>query len=77
MTVDAAEVYLEMLAEVAKLGRQMIYLEQAAASAYDKNLWSVVGDLHEQRHEVQASRSELMRQVWAHRRRRRLQGFVG
>ena len=36
-----------------------------------RKLWTLVGELHEQRHEVQAYRSELLREVWAHRRRRR------
>jgi hypothetical protein len=75
VTVDAAEVYMEMVAEVAKLGRQMVYLEEAAAGAYSRKLWAMVGDLHEQRHEVQAYRSELLREVWAHRRHRRRQSF--
>jgi hypothetical protein len=75
MTVDAAEVYMELVAEVAKLGRQMVYLEEAAAGAYGRKIWTLVGELHEQRHEVQAYRSELLREVWAHRRRRRPQSF--
>jgi len=77
MTVNVADVYMELVAEVAKLGRQMVYLEEAAAGAYNRKLWTVVGELHEQRSEVQAFRSELLRQVWMHRRRRRRQEFEG
>lgn len=71
MTVNAADAYMEMVGETSKLARQMVYLEAAAADAYHRKLWTIVGDLHEQRSEVQAYRSELLREVWAYRRRRR------
>ena len=78
MTVNAADVYMELVAEVSKLGRQMVYLEESAANAYSRKLWTIVGELHEQRSEVQAYRSELLRELWAYRRRRftqRRRGF--
>jgi hypothetical protein len=75
MTADVADVYMEMVAEVDKLARQMVYLEEAATAAYERRLWMIVGELHEQRSEVQAYRSELLRLVWAHRWRRRRQGY--
>ena len=71
MTVNAVDAYLEMVGETRKLARQMILLEESAAEAYERRLWSVVGDLHEQRHEVQAYRSELLRDMWVWQRRQR------
>jgi hypothetical protein len=71
MTVNAEDVYFEMTAEAAKMARRMVYLEDAAREAYRRRLWTTVGELHEQRGEVQAYRSELLRDVWHWRRRRR------
>jgi len=71
MTVNVAEAYLEMVGETSKLARQMVYLEDSARQAYERRLWSVVGELHEQRSEVQAYRSELLRELWTWRRRYR------
>lgn len=73
MTVDVAEAYLEMVAETSKLAKQMIYLEASARQAYERRLWPIVGELHEQRGEVQAYRSELLREMWTWRRRHRRQ----
>lgn len=71
MTVSPAEAQQDLVAEAAKLARQMVYLEEAAAEAYERRLWTVVGDLHEQRREVQEHRSELLRIVWQFERRQR------
>jgi hypothetical protein len=76
MTVNVVDASVDMVAETNKLARQMIYLEESAADAYNRRLWTVVGELHEQRSEVQAYRSELLRHLWALRRRRRQQGYL-
>lgn len=67
----ADEAHLEMLLETNKLARQMVYLEDAACEAYRRKLWTIVGELHDQRDEVQAYRSEMLRLVWQHQRRQR------
>lgn len=74
MTVTADEAYLEMVLETNKLARQMVYLEEAAREAYRRRLWTVVGELHDQREEVQACRSEMLRLVWPWQRRQRRGG---
>jgi hypothetical protein len=76
MSATAADVYMEMVAEIGNLGRRMVFLEEAAADAYNRKLWAVVGELHEQRADVQAYRSELMRQMWAYRRRRVRESYL-
>ena len=79
MTVTAAENYQATLAETNILARRMVYLEEAAAEAYRRRLWTLVGELHDQREEVREQRSDLLRQVWqyqrrqAHRRRRQFE----
>lgn len=76
MTVTAAENYQAILYEANILARRMVYLDEAEAEAYSRKLWTLVGELHEQREEVREQRSDLLRQVWqyerrqAHRRRR-------
>jgi hypothetical protein len=58
------EVVTEIRQECRDLAREMVRLEEWAREAYDKHRFVRVGELHSQREDVQAHRSELMREVW-------------
>jgi hypothetical protein len=57
--------------EIRELAYTMVRLEQSAHEAVMQRDYIRAGELNEQRLEAQARRSELIRQVWQPRRRRR------
>jgi predicted nucleic acid-binding Zn-ribbon protein len=57
----------ELEMECTALAYEMVQLERWAAEAFERRQFVRVGELHEEREQVQQQRSSLLRRMW-HRR---------